>query len=104
MNIPSKHTQFQNSLNLPPAILALFAPRNPLPYLEPIIKPKLPPLEGVGSYMSFFEDPKPTDPKWKPPEPRYRIRENKKRQRLEKHEKELKEATAKCLLGWFFLD
>ena len=87
----------QNHLGLPPSILALFSPRQPLPYLEPIVKSKLPPLEGVASYISFFEDPKPNESKWKPPEPRYRIRENKKRQKLEKHEKELKEKISKCL-------
>jgi U1 small nuclear ribonucleoprotein len=43
--------------HLPPSLLALFAPRPPLPYVVPEDKPKLPPYSGVSNYLSYFEDP-----------------------------------------------
>ncbi|EDO27750.1 predicted protein, partial [Nematostella vectensis] len=50
---------------LPPNLLALFAPRDPLPFAPPLDKPswlkKTPWLySGVGSFLHVFEDPKDT--------------------------------------------
>lgn len=51
---------------LPPNLLALFAPREPLPFLPP--PDKLPHEKksrgylGVGGFLGFFEDPKDTPP------------------------------------------
>ena len=44
---------------LPPNLLALFAPRNPIPFLQPLDKPrhlKRPwPYSGVAQYLTVFE-------------------------------------------------
>lgn len=44
---------------LPPNLLALFAPRDPIPYLPPASKlpheKKTKGYEGVGSYLTDFE-------------------------------------------------
>ncbi|XP_071830917.1 U1 small nuclear ribonucleoprotein 70 kDa-like [Apostichopus japonicus] len=51
---------------LPPNLLALFAPRDPIRYLPPaqklVIEKKTDGYEGVGRYLGFFEDPKETPP------------------------------------------
>ncbi|RWS31432.1 U1 small nuclear ribonucleoprotein-like protein [Leptotrombidium deliense] len=51
---------------LPPNLLALFAPRDPIPYLPPPDKlpyeKKTKGYSGVGQYLSLFEDPKETPP------------------------------------------
>lgn len=51
---------------LPPNLLALFAPRDPIKYLPPptklVIEKKTDGYEGVGRYLNFFEDPKDTPP------------------------------------------
>ncbi|KAF7272530.1 small ribonucleoprotein particle U1 subunit 70K [Rhynchophorus ferrugineus] len=68
---------------LPPNLLALFAPRDPIPYLPPVAK--LPHEKknrgylGVGSFLGEFEDPKDT-----PPPTRVETRE----ERLERRRKE----------------
>eukprot|EP00698_Gefionella_okellyi_P006078 TRINITY_DN15543_c0_g1_i1.p1 TRINITY_DN15543_c0_g1~~TRINITY_DN15543_c0_g1_i1.p1 ORF type:complete len:304 (-),score=32.59 TRINITY_DN15543_c0_g1_i1:22-933(-) len=46
-----------NSQNLPPQLMALFQPRPPLRYLEPMNKPKCPPYTGIASFVPLFEDP-----------------------------------------------
>jgi U1 small nuclear ribonucleoprotein len=86
-----------NKLGLPPQIMALFAPRPPLPYLPPIEKPKLPSYQGVGAFISEFEDPKtaPPPPPWNPPEPRWLIRERIRKEREKKHAKHLEEHLTK---------
>ena len=44
---------------LPPNLLALFAPRDPIPYIAPLDKlpheKKLTPYGGVSSYLTEFE-------------------------------------------------
>jgi U1 small nuclear ribonucleoprotein len=44
---------------LPPNLLALFAPRDPVPYLEPATKlpheTKRCPIQGVAQYVQLFE-------------------------------------------------
>lgn len=51
---------------LPPNLLALFAPRDPIPYMPPMGKlpheKKLRPYTGVSENLSLFEDPKDTPP------------------------------------------
>ncbi|XP_023931923.1 U1 small nuclear ribonucleoprotein 70 kDa isoform X2 [Lingula anatina] len=51
---------------LPPNLLALFAPRDPIPYLPPVTKlpheKKRVPYFGVANNLNEFEDPKDTPP------------------------------------------
>lgn len=60
--VPEKMTQF-----LPPNLLALFAPRDPIPYLPPVNK--LPHEKknggyiGVGGFLKYFEVTN-ISPKW----------------------------------------
>ncbi|XP_049297514.1 U1 small nuclear ribonucleoprotein 70 kDa [Anopheles funestus] len=74
---------------LPPNLLALFAPRDPIPYLPP--PDKLPHEKksqgylGVGSFLECFEDPKDT-----PPPTRVETRE----ERLERRRRERAEQVA----------
>ncbi|XP_037028122.1 U1 small nuclear ribonucleoprotein 70 kDa [Bradysia coprophila] len=74
---------------LPPNLLALFAPRDPIPYLPP--SDKLPHEKktrgylGVGNFLNFFEDPKDT-----PPPTRVETRE----ERLERRRREKAEQVA----------
>ncbi|XP_049786820.1 U1 small nuclear ribonucleoprotein 70 kDa [Schistocerca cancellata] len=74
---------------LPPNLLALFAPRDPVPYLPPV--DKLPHEKknrgyiGVGNFLQFFEDPKDT-----PPPTRVETRE----ERLERRRRERAEQVA----------
>lgn len=74
---------------LPPNLLALFAPRDPIPYLPP--SDKLPHEKktrgylGVGNFLGFFEDPKDT-----PPPTRVETRE----ERLERRRREKAEQVA----------
>ncbi|KAI4499674.1 hypothetical protein M0802_005244 [Mischocyttarus mexicanus] len=74
---------------LPPNLLALFAPREPIPYLPPASK--LPHEKknggyiGVGPFLKYFEDPKDT-----PPPVRVETRE----ERLERRRRERAEQVA----------
>ncbi|KAG7211538.1 hypothetical protein KM043_010798 [Ampulex compressa] len=74
---------------LPPNLLALFAPRDPIPYLPPASK--LPHEKknggyiGVGAFLKYFEDPKDT-----PPPVRVETRE----ERLERRRRERAEQVA----------
>ncbi|CAD1474078.1 unnamed protein product, partial [Heterotrigona itama] len=82
--VPEKMTQF-----LPPNLLALFAPRDPIPYLPPVSK--LPHEKknggyiGVGGFLKYFEEPKDT-----PPPVRVETRE----ERLERRRRERAEQVA----------
>lgn len=71
---------------LPPNLLALFAPRDPLPYLPPPDKlpceKKLLPYSGLAAFVGNFENPKDT-----PPPTRVETKEEKKeRKRKERAE------------------
>ncbi|CAG9761529.1 unnamed protein product [Ceutorhynchus assimilis] len=74
---------------LPPNLLALFAPRDPIPYLPPVAK--LPHEKknrgylGVGNFLHGFEDPKDT-----PPPTRVETRE----ERLDRRRRERAEQVA----------
>lgn len=74
---------------LPPNLLALFAPRDPIPYLPPVAKlpheKKSRGYLGVGAFLSGFEDPKTT-----PPATRVETRE----ERLERRRRERAEQVA----------
>lgn len=86
-----------NVNNLPPAILALFAPRKTLPYLPPIEKKEHLPYSSVGNYLDFFEDPnKQPTIEWKMPESR-----RQKRERIEKEKEEkVKQKLQEDLMNW----
>lgn len=71
---------------LPPNLLALFAPRDPLPYLPPVDKlpheKKANPYSGLAAFLLNFENPKDT-----PPPTRVETKEEKKeRKRKERAE------------------
>ncbi|XP_015366817.1 PREDICTED: U1 small nuclear ribonucleoprotein 70 kDa [Diuraphis noxia] len=74
---------------LPPNLLALFAPRDPIPYLPPVAKlpheKKTRGYLGVGSFMDLFEDPEDT-----PPPTKIETRE----ERLERRRREKAEQVA----------
>uniref|UniRef100_A0A1E1WS55 U1 small nuclear ribonucleoprotein 70 kDa n=1 Tax=Pectinophora gossypiella TaxID=13191 RepID=A0A1E1WS55_PECGO len=74
---------------LPPNLLALFAARDPIPYLPPVAKlpheKKQKGYDGVGSFLSYFEHPSET-----PPPTRVETRE----ERLERRRRERAEQTA----------
>ncbi|XP_014209422.1 U1 small nuclear ribonucleoprotein 70 kDa [Copidosoma floridanum] len=74
---------------LPPNLLALFAPRDPIPYLPPVNKlpheKKTSGYVGIGSFLEHFEDPKNT-----PPPVRVETRE----ERLERRRRERNEQVA----------
>ncbi|KAJ3662967.1 hypothetical protein Zmor_007281 [Zophobas morio] len=74
---------------LPPNLLALFAPRDPVPYLPPVAKlpheKKTRGYLGVGAFLTEFEDPKDT-----PPPTRVETRE----ERLERRRRERAEQVA----------
>lgn len=74
---------------LPPNLLALFAPRDPIPFLPPPDKlpheKKSQGYAGVGSFLELFEDPKDT-----PPPTRVETRE----ERIERRRRERAEQVA----------
>ncbi|OXU31648.1 hypothetical protein TSAR_014842 [Trichomalopsis sarcophagae] len=74
---------------LPPNLLALFAPRDPIPYLPPVNKlpheKKSAGYVGLGAFLNNFEDPKDT-----PPPVRVETRE----ERLERRRRERNEQVA----------
>ncbi|KAI8513867.1 U1 small nuclear ribonucleoprotein 70 kDa [Branchiostoma belcheri] len=80
---------------LPPNLLALFAPREPIPYLPPT--DKLPcekirraPYAGVTPFLQTFEDPKDTPPPTRA-ETRQERLERKRKEKLEAHANRLEE-------------
>src|SRR5579885_1451433 len=78
--------------HLPPNLLALFAPRPPLPFMAPPEKKPHPPLTGVGNYLSKFETTQTPPVKMETPnERKLRIKTEKE----EKKRKELEEKFAK---------
>jgi len=74
---------------LPPNLLALFAARDPIPYLPPVskLRHEKPPTvcTGIGQYLHLFEDPSET-----PPKPKVETRE----ERMERKRKEKAEQVA----------
>lgn len=74
---------------LPPNLLALFAARDPIPYLPPAVKlpheKKQKGYDGVGAFLNIFEHPSET-----PPPTRVETRE----ERLERRRRERAEQTA----------
>uniref|UniRef100_A0A0A9Y2F2 U1 small nuclear ribonucleoprotein 70 kDa n=1 Tax=Lygus hesperus TaxID=30085 RepID=A0A0A9Y2F2_LYGHE len=71
---------------LPPNLLALFAPREPIPFLPPAAKlpheKKNRGYQGVGNFLDFFEDPDDTPPP-KKVETREERLERRRRERAE---------------------
>jgi len=71
---------------LPPNLLALFAPRDPIPYVPPNDKlpheKKFTPYLGVSAFLQCFEDPKDTPPPTRS-ETKDEKRERKRKERQE---------------------
>jgi U1 small nuclear ribonucleoprotein len=82
--------------SLPPSLLALFAPRPPIPYLPPIDKPKLPPLQGVAQFVHALSEPQlPPDPTSIDPQ---LLKAQKREEKFKKHAEELAKKIAECML------
>lgn len=80
---------------LPPNLLALFAPRDPVPFLPPLAK--LPhekvhrqPYSGIAVYVHLFEDPKDAPPPTRAETKEERM-ERKRREKIEKRAQEIEE-------------
>ncbi|KXJ12122.1 U1 small nuclear ribonucleoprotein 70 kDa [Exaiptasia diaphana] len=85
---------------LPSNLLALFAPRDPLPFLPPLDKPtwlrrKPWSYNGVSTYLHVFEDPKDTPPPTRA-ETREEKLERKKREKDERITRMLEEKLKEC--------
>ncbi|GET56956.1 U1 small nuclear ribonucleoprotein 70 kDa isoform X1 [Rhizophagus irregularis DAOM 181602=DAOM 197198] len=82
---------------LPHNLLALFAPRPPLPYAKPLdrdpVKRKGPTVTGVGQYVPLLKD---YDPEYVPTE----TVEEKKKRKLAEKKKKAEEAIKKGLEEW----
>lgn len=82
---------------LPPNLLALFAAREPLPFLTPADKlpheKKRVPYSGVGTFLEGFEDPKDTPPPTRV-ETRDERKDRKRRERQEQHAYKLEQDLA----------
>ncbi|BFZ16081.1 hypothetical protein BsWGS_19121 [Bradybaena similaris] len=82
---------------LPPNLLALFAARDPLPYLPPADKlpheKKRAPYSGVAAFLEGFEDPKDTPPPTRV-ETRDERKERKRKERQEQHAYKLEQDLA----------
>ena len=91
--------------HLPPSLLALFAPRPPLPHVNPIEKPPIPAYTGLAAFLSHFEQPKPVDETAKtfvdPFSFRRRRKERKEKIRLAVNLKVIAENIKKCKLTTF---
>ncbi|XP_032126908.1 U1 small nuclear ribonucleoprotein 70 kDa, partial [Sapajus apella] len=90
-----KMTQF-----LPPNLLALFAPRDPIPYLPPL--EKLPhekhhnqPYCGIAPYIREFEDPRDAPPPTRA-ETREERMERKRREKIERRQQEVETELKMC--------
>jgi U1 small nuclear ribonucleoprotein len=84
--------------HLPPQLLALFAPRPPIPYIPPLEKDKLPPYTGIASFVSQFE-PVTEQPQQQVNFPFDNKKERKRRrieEKLKKHEEELETLVKQC--------
>jgi len=81
--------------HLPPSLLALFAPRPPLPYLPPIEKKKCPHYCGISQFVRDFEDPKTIDySQFKPIETKKQIKERRAKEKSSLHEEKIQKILA----------
>uniref|UniRef100_A0A6B2LB09 U1 small nuclear ribonucleoprotein 70 kDa n=1 Tax=Arcella intermedia TaxID=1963864 RepID=A0A6B2LB09_9EUKA len=72
---------------LPPNLLFLFQAREPIEYLPPIERRKMPPYTGTAQYVKYFEDPKVAPP---PPAQNVMTKEERKaKKRKERLEQEV---------------
>jgi len=82
---------------LPPNLLALFAPRDPIPYLPPVGKltweKKTDGYTGIAQYLNRFEDPKDTPPPTRGETREERI-EKKRREKAEQMQYKLEQEIA----------
>jgi U1 small nuclear ribonucleoprotein len=86
---------------LPPDLLALFAPRDPIAYAEPLDRPvweKKPwRYTGIAQYLSLFEDASDTpDPTF--PETKKERQERKRTKRFERNNALIEERKVSCEL------
>uniref|UniRef100_H0XUM5 U1 small nuclear ribonucleoprotein 70 kDa n=1 Tax=Otolemur garnettii TaxID=30611 RepID=H0XUM5_OTOGA len=79
---------------LPPNLLALFAPRDPIPYLPPL--EKLPhekhhnqPYCGIAPYIREFEDPRDAPPPTRAETREERMERKKRREKIERRQQEV---------------
>eukprot|EP00116_Pleurobrachia_bachei_P001662 sb/3461924/ len=82
-----QYTPITFNITIPSNLLALFAPRDPLPYLPPPAprhNNEESTLTGVGMYTSLFEDPADTPEPVKQPTKAER-REEKRQEKIERH-------------------
>eukprot|EP01065_Artemidia_motanka_P007956 TRINITY_DN13980_c0_g1_i1.p1 TRINITY_DN13980_c0_g1~~TRINITY_DN13980_c0_g1_i1.p1 ORF type:complete len:406 (+),score=146.31 TRINITY_DN13980_c0_g1_i1:122-1219(+) len=87
---------FMAQLGLPPAIMALFAPRPLPPYKKPVERRKMPPLSGVGAYCALFETEKPADlPPHRAPETKRQRKERVAAERKERNDAHIRTELAK---------
>lgn len=84
---------------LPPNLLALFAPREPIPYLPPLdVLPweKKPwPYSGIAEYVKLFEDPSET-----PPATRAETREERVARKQQERKERESESLKKKIEEW----
>lgn len=84
---------------LPPNLLALFAPRDPIPYLPPVEKlpheKKTHGYSGLAAFLNVFEDPKDTPPPTRV-ETREERMERRRRERAEQVAYKLEQEIALC--------
>ncbi len=81
---------------LPPNVLAMFAPRPPLPFVAPTEPKTHEQYTGVSEFIQYMEDPNvvPKPEPYEMPLTRVQKKELKEKIRKEKHEKELMEKLA----------
>eukprot|EP00455_Lapot_gusevi_P032196 TRINITY_DN3508_c0_g1_i3.p1 TRINITY_DN3508_c0_g1~~TRINITY_DN3508_c0_g1_i3.p1 ORF type:complete len:218 (-),score=40.53 TRINITY_DN3508_c0_g1_i3:192-845(-) len=79
---------------LPPALLAMFAPRPPLAYKPPLEKRGNREIEGISEYVQYFLHPSQMPPPVKDETPQ-EVRERKKKMREERNKRFLEEQLEK---------
>ena len=82
--------------HLPPHLLALFAPRPPIPYIPPVESKKPPTIIGVADFLKFEPEPE-IKPEVFPIETRKQRKRRISQLKLKKHSQELDELIQKCI-------
>lgn len=83
---------------LPPNLLALFAPRPPIPYLPPSEHRSLPPYTGISQYLQQFETPDKTPPgRGYAMETKKQVKERLRSEKRAKYEEKLQQHLAECM-------
>ncbi len=91
-------------LSLPPNILALFAARPPVPYVESSEKKGPTTLSGMADFVKFFDPPHVVPERQSRFfETRQQRKERRMKERIQKHQDELTELIKLCTLFCFLL-